>query len=39
MLPWGIDGLTYLPPYPFRYRMLATLIPGALAKLTHVRLE
>jgi hypothetical protein len=39
MLPWGIDGLTYLPPYPFRYRILATLVPGALAKLTHARLE
>ena len=38
MLPWGISGLTYLPPWPFRYRILATLVPGALAKLTGVRL-
>ena len=39
MLPYGIKGLTYLAPYPFRYRILATLIPGTLARLTGARLE
>ncbi len=37
--PWGIEGLTYAAPFPFRYRILSTLLPGALARLTGARLE
>ena len=33
MRPFGIEGLTYAPPFPFRYRVLPTFLASSLARL------
>jgi len=39
MQPQGIQGLTYSPPFPFRYRVLSPFIAALLTRGTGVQLE
>jgi hypothetical protein len=39
MGPWGIEGLTYAPPFPFRYRILSTFLAATVSRFTGLRLE